>query len=39
MGKSNRNENLILIEENETNKNEMKIEEHVKKIEMCKCAN
>jgi len=33
MGKSNENENLILIEENETNENEMHIEEHVEKVE------
>jgi hypothetical protein len=33
MGGSNQNENLILIEdENETNKNEMKIEKYVKRI-------
>jgi hypothetical protein len=33
MGESSRNENLILIEENQTNENEMYIEEHVKKGE------
>jgi hypothetical protein len=33
MGKSSQNENLILIEENETNENEMYIEEHVERVE------
>jgi hypothetical protein len=33
MGESNQNENLVLIEENETNENEMNIEKHVEKIE------
>jgi hypothetical protein len=32
MGKSSQNENLILIEENETNENEMYIEKHVKRV-------
>jgi hypothetical protein len=33
MGKSNENEILILIEENETNENEMNIEKHVERVE------
>jgi hypothetical protein len=33
MGESNQNEILILIEENETNENEMNIEKHVEKVE------
>jgi hypothetical protein len=33
MGKSNQNENLNLIEENETNENEMSIEEYVEIVE------
>jgi hypothetical protein len=32
MGKSSQNENLILIDENETNENEMYIEKHVKRV-------
>jgi hypothetical protein len=36
MGTPNQNENLILIEENETNENEMYIEEHVEKVKICK---
>jgi len=32
MGKSSQNENLILIEKNETNENEMNIENHVEKV-------
>ncbi len=32
MGKSNENEILILIEENETDENEMNIEKHVEKV-------
>jgi hypothetical protein len=33
MGESNQNENLISIEENQTNENEMYIDEHVERIE------
>jgi len=33
MGESNQNEILILIEENETDENEMNIEKHVEKVE------
>jgi hypothetical protein len=33
MGESNQNEILILIEENQTNENEMYIKEHVEKVE------
>jgi hypothetical protein len=33
MGKSNQNQNLILIQENETNENDMSIEEHVERVE------
>jgi hypothetical protein len=33
MGESSQNENLILIEENQTNENEMYIEKHVEKVE------
>jgi hypothetical protein len=33
MGKSNENEILILIEENETNENDMSIEEHVERVQ------
>jgi len=33
MGESSQNEILILIEENETNENEMNIEKHVEKVE------
>jgi hypothetical protein len=33
MGEPSQNENLILIEENETNENEMNIEEHVERVE------
>jgi hypothetical protein len=33
MGESSQNENLILIEENQTNENEMYIEKHVEIIE------
>jgi hypothetical protein len=36
MGKSSQNENLTLIEENETNENEMCIEEHVERVKICK---
>jgi hypothetical protein len=31
MGESNQNEKLILIEENETNENEMNIEKHLER--------
>jgi hypothetical protein len=33
MGGSSQNENLILIEKNQTNENEMYIEEHVERVE------
>jgi hypothetical protein len=33
MGESSQNQILILIQENETNKNEMNIEKHVEKLE------
>jgi hypothetical protein len=33
MGESSQNENLILIEENQTNENEMYIEKHVERGE------
>ncbi len=33
MGESSQNENFILIEENQTNENEMYIEKHVERIE------
>jgi hypothetical protein len=33
MGEPSQNENLILIEENETNENEMNIEKHVERVE------
>jgi hypothetical protein len=33
MGKSSQNENLILIDENETNENEMYVEKHVERVE------
>jgi hypothetical protein len=36
MGELTQNENLFLIEKNQTNENEMYIEEHVEKV---KCAN